>query len=197
MSRRDVIIVASVSAIYNLGSPEEYKGLLVFAERGESVIPGTARSYSTICSFSYPEDFIKRPVRKFYAQGWHPGIDGYTPYDHLMDCMTEYICPYRQNPVREIYTLYITCAIRIGECLQEYGIYLHCRKPVYEFAEILVSLYRIRVINKIKVYLNSPCISFITIRVLYHFDKFLDGLINNHGTINSMKPINMGNPFQH
>jgi excinuclease ABC subunit B len=34
MSRKDVIIVASVSCIYNLGSPEEYKGLLLFLEKG-------------------------------------------------------------------------------------------------------------------------------------------------------------------
>ncbi len=34
MSRRDVIIVASVSCIYNLGSPEDYKELLVFIEKG-------------------------------------------------------------------------------------------------------------------------------------------------------------------
>jgi excinuclease ABC subunit B len=35
MSRRDVIIVASVSCIYNLGSPEEYSGLLLFLEKGK------------------------------------------------------------------------------------------------------------------------------------------------------------------
>ncbi len=35
MTRRDVIIVASVSAIYGLGSPEEYKEKLVFLEVGE------------------------------------------------------------------------------------------------------------------------------------------------------------------
>src|SRR4030043_2143602 len=34
MSRKDVLIVASVSCIYNLGSPEEYRGFLVFIERG-------------------------------------------------------------------------------------------------------------------------------------------------------------------
>ncbi|MCX5657713.1 MAG: excinuclease ABC subunit UvrB [Candidatus Omnitrophica bacterium] len=33
MSRRDVIIVASVSCIYNLGSPEEYRRMLLFLER--------------------------------------------------------------------------------------------------------------------------------------------------------------------
>ena len=37
MSRRDVIIVASVSCIYNLGSPEEYEGQLVFLKKGEQV----------------------------------------------------------------------------------------------------------------------------------------------------------------
>jgi len=35
MSRRDVIIVASVSCIYGLGSPEEYKEMLVFLEKGK------------------------------------------------------------------------------------------------------------------------------------------------------------------
>ena len=33
--RRDVIIVASVSCIYGLGSPEAYHGMLLFLERGE------------------------------------------------------------------------------------------------------------------------------------------------------------------
>lgn len=34
VSRRDVLVVASVSCIYNLGSPEDYKGLLLFLEKG-------------------------------------------------------------------------------------------------------------------------------------------------------------------
>jgi len=34
MSRDDVLIVASVSCIYNLGSPEDYRELLVFLEKG-------------------------------------------------------------------------------------------------------------------------------------------------------------------
>lgn len=37
MSRQDVLIVASVSCIYNLGSPEDYKGLLVFINKGENI----------------------------------------------------------------------------------------------------------------------------------------------------------------
>jgi excinuclease ABC subunit B len=38
VSRSDVIIVASVSCIYNLGSPQDYGGLILFLERGQ-VIP--------------------------------------------------------------------------------------------------------------------------------------------------------------
>jgi excinuclease ABC subunit B len=37
MSRKDVIIVASVSCIYNLGSPDEYVNSLVFIEKNQTV----------------------------------------------------------------------------------------------------------------------------------------------------------------
>lgn len=37
LTRRDVIIVASVSCIYGLGSPEAYKGMLVTLEKGKSI----------------------------------------------------------------------------------------------------------------------------------------------------------------
>jgi len=37
MNRRDVVIVASVSCIYGLGSPEDYKGMVVEARRGDDI----------------------------------------------------------------------------------------------------------------------------------------------------------------
>jgi excinuclease ABC subunit B len=37
MSRRDCLIVASVSCIYNLGSPDDYRQLLVFIEKGQII----------------------------------------------------------------------------------------------------------------------------------------------------------------
>ena len=37
LSRRDCIVVASVSAIYGLGSPEEYSELLVFVKQGQAL----------------------------------------------------------------------------------------------------------------------------------------------------------------
>ena len=37
MSRRDAIIVASVSCIYNLGSPDDYKEYLVYLKKGQTI----------------------------------------------------------------------------------------------------------------------------------------------------------------
>ncbi len=37
MSRNDVLIVASVSCIYNLGSPEDYRGMLVFINKDDII----------------------------------------------------------------------------------------------------------------------------------------------------------------
>ncbi len=37
MSRRDVIVIASVSCIYNLGSPDDYRQSLVFIEKGQTI----------------------------------------------------------------------------------------------------------------------------------------------------------------
>jgi excinuclease ABC subunit B len=46
MSRRDVLIVASVSCIYNLGSPEEYQNMLIILNKGprSSVISAHSRA---------------------------------------------------------------------------------------------------------------------------------------------------------
>jgi len=37
MSRRDVLVVASVSCIYNLGSPQDYQELVLFLEKGQII----------------------------------------------------------------------------------------------------------------------------------------------------------------
>ena len=36
-SRKDVIIIASVSCIYGIGSPSSYKDLFVFIKKGETI----------------------------------------------------------------------------------------------------------------------------------------------------------------
>jgi len=55
MSRRDVIIVASVSCIYGIGSPEDYRDMVVLIKKGEQfnrfkifhelILPGEGRCY--------------------------------------------------------------------------------------------------------------------------------------------------------
>ena len=45
MSRRDVIIVSSVSCIYGLGSPEDYKDLLLFLKKGQTIKRGGLLSH--------------------------------------------------------------------------------------------------------------------------------------------------------
>jgi hypothetical protein len=52
MSRRDVIIVASVSCIYGLGDPEDYKGMLVVVERGGRLNGTTSSAGSSTSSTS-------------------------------------------------------------------------------------------------------------------------------------------------
>ena len=65
--RRDVIIVASVSCIYSLGDPEEYKSLLV------SVRPGMSLSreelISRLVSISYERNDINFVRNKFRVRG--------------------------------------------------------------------------------------------------------------------------------
>lgn len=51
LSRDDVIIVASVSCIYGLGSPEEYLGQLVWLRRGES--PGLDETMKALVNSQY------------------------------------------------------------------------------------------------------------------------------------------------
>src|SRR5690606_11306629 len=49
--RRDVLIVASVSCIYGLGSPEAFFGMLTFFERGES--SGMDRALARLVEMQY------------------------------------------------------------------------------------------------------------------------------------------------
>ncbi len=59
--RRDVIIVASVSCIYGLGSPEAYYGMLVMLEKGQHT---SREALSTHCARSIRLPARSAPVRK-------------------------------------------------------------------------------------------------------------------------------------
>ncbi|MFA4992130.1 MAG: excinuclease ABC subunit UvrB [Candidatus Omnitrophota bacterium] len=60
MSRRDVIIVASVSCIYGLGSPGDYAELLLFLEKGQSVKRGDLSSRLVSIHYSRNDTDFKR-----------------------------------------------------------------------------------------------------------------------------------------
>ena len=52
LTRRDVLIVASVSCIFGLGSPEEYQGFMAHVQRGEIRSPDVSPGSSSTCSTS-------------------------------------------------------------------------------------------------------------------------------------------------
>ncbi|MFA5257870.1 MAG: DEAD/DEAH box helicase family protein [Opitutales bacterium] len=53
VSRRDVLVVASVSCIYGLGSPEDYKSMMITVRRGDHL---------------KRDDFLKRLVENLYER---------------------------------------------------------------------------------------------------------------------------------
>lgn len=64
MSRQDTIIVASVSCIYNLGSPEEYHNSLLFLKKGQSVERDEA--LAQLINIQYERDdyeFVRGKIR--------------------------------------------------------------------------------------------------------------------------------------
>ncbi|GFP39685.1 DEAD/DEAH box helicase family protein, partial [Candidatus Hakubella thermalkaliphila] len=66
-SRNDVIIVASVSCIYSLGSPEEYKGQRVVLEVGRSY--DRQELFSSLVKVQYERNEIDFSRGKFRAKG--------------------------------------------------------------------------------------------------------------------------------
>ncbi len=65
--RRDVVIVASVSCIYSLGSPEEYSGLLVSLREGQEV--GRDEVIEELVRVGYARNDMNLTRGKFRAKG--------------------------------------------------------------------------------------------------------------------------------
>jgi len=75
-SRKDVIIVASVSCIYNLGSPDEYKGLLLFLEKNSTC--SRKDLLKRLVDILYERNEYEFTRGKFRVRG--PTIDIYPAY---------------------------------------------------------------------------------------------------------------------
>ncbi len=67
VSRRDVIIVASVSCIYGLGSPEDYRAMMVGLERGQTV--DRDHVLSKLVDIQYERNDIEFQPGKFRVRG--------------------------------------------------------------------------------------------------------------------------------
>ena len=67
VSRRDVIIVASVSCIYGLGSPEDYKAMMVSLRRGQSV--DRDEVLSKLVDVQYERNDVEFARGKFRVRG--------------------------------------------------------------------------------------------------------------------------------
>src|ERR1700684_1847568 len=76
--RRDVIIVASVSCIYGLGSPEAYYGMMLLLEKGMSINRETILRQLVEIQYERGEDLRRGPFR---VRG--DIIEIYPPYDDL------------------------------------------------------------------------------------------------------------------
>jgi len=67
LSRKDVIIVASVSSIYGLGSPGEYERLLLFLKKGETV--DRKQVLRKLVDIHYTRNDVSLPRGTFRARG--------------------------------------------------------------------------------------------------------------------------------
>ena len=76
--RRDVIIVASVSCIYGLGSPEAYYGMLLMLEKGQSIARESILRKLVEIQYDRAEDLRRGTFR---VRG--DMIEIYPPYDDL------------------------------------------------------------------------------------------------------------------
>lgn len=67
ISRRDVIVVASVSCIYGIGSPEEYSRFIVVLKKGEKI--GIRQLFSRLVDIYYSRNDLVLERGKFRARG--------------------------------------------------------------------------------------------------------------------------------
>jgi len=67
ISRRDVIVVASVSCIYGIGSPEEYSRFIVVLKKGEKI--GIRQVFSRLVDIYYARNDLTLERGKFRARG--------------------------------------------------------------------------------------------------------------------------------
>ena len=79
VSRRDVIVVASVSCIYGLGSPDDYRSMVIRLATGMDL--GRDRLLEKLVSIHYERTDVALDRGKFRVRG--DAVDIWPPYDEL------------------------------------------------------------------------------------------------------------------
>ncbi len=79
VSRRDVVVVASVSCIYGLGSPDDYRSMVIRLASGTGL--GRDRLLEQLVSIHYERTDVALDRGKFRVRG--DAIDIWPPYDEL------------------------------------------------------------------------------------------------------------------
>jgi excinuclease ABC subunit B len=79
VSRRDVVVVASVSCIYGLGSPDDYRSMVIRLASGTNL--GRDRLLEQLVSIHYERTDVALDRGKFRVRG--DSIDIWPPYDEL------------------------------------------------------------------------------------------------------------------
>ena len=79
VSRRDVVVVASVSCIYGLGSPDDYRSMVIRLASGMDL--GRDRLLEKLVSIHYERTDVALDRGKFRVRG--DSIDIWPPYDEL------------------------------------------------------------------------------------------------------------------
>ena len=79
VSRRDVVVVASVSCIYGLGSPDDYRSMVIRLASGTDL--GRDRLLEQLVSIHYERTDVALDRGKFRVRG--DAIDIWPPYDEL------------------------------------------------------------------------------------------------------------------
>ena len=75
-SRKDVIVVASVSCIYNIGSPDSFREMRIYLKKGNELT--RAQLSGQLIKIQYHRDELEFTSGTFRARG--PNIDVMTPY---------------------------------------------------------------------------------------------------------------------
>ncbi len=76
LMRRDVIVVASVSCIYNIGSPDSFNEMRIYVKKGAEMTRGQLSGH--LIKIQYQRDELEFSAGKFRMRG--PFVDVMTPY---------------------------------------------------------------------------------------------------------------------